>query len=68
MNIVKPVVKIKHQALTTPPFTTDATLVDDTVRLVDDTTALSGGNVTIISSVRAQVRVPKIYTRVKRRH
>lgn len=65
MKTIIPVVKIKNNVLTTQPFTPDSTLVNDTVRLVNDTTALSGGNVTIVPSIRGRVKVPKTYSRVK---
>ncbi len=37
------IVEIKHQSQTSTPTTGDNTLVDDTVSLVDDLTALVGG-------------------------
>lgn len=66
-SIHKPVAVIRKQTLTTPPFTGDSTLVDDTVALVDDPVALSGGPTTIIPRIPSNARVHRTYTKVKKR-
>lgn len=63
----RPILRIKKQALTTPPFIGDSTLVDDTVALVDDATALSGGQVTLHTGLRSNVRPVRTYTNIKKR-
>lgn len=50
-----PVSTIDEQALTNPPFTIDNTLVNDTVALVDDPTALSGGQITISPLLKSSI-------------
>lgn len=67
MKIIKPIVRPKNNVLTTQPFTPDGTLVNDTVRLVNDTTALSGGNTSIVPNIKVNTRIPKIRTAVKKR-
>lgn len=52
-----PVSTIDEQALTTPPFTGDSTLVDDLVALVDDPSALVGGPVTIVEGIQSKVEL-----------
>jgi hypothetical protein len=49
---------IKQQPLTILPVTSDATLVDDTIRLVDDGTALVGGPAAIAEGIQGKVHVP----------
>lgn len=56
---------IKHQSLTTLPVTSDATLVDDTVRLVDDTTALVGGPASVYEGIKAKAEIPSPSARIK---
>lgn len=58
---------IKRQALTTMPFTNDSTLVDDAVALVDDPTALSAGPTVTLPGIRANIRVLRYFTKVKKR-
>lgn len=58
---------IKKQALTTPPFINDATLVDDPVVLVDTPTALSAGPTSIYPGIRAKTFTPRYFTKVKKR-
>jgi len=59
-----PVSTIYEQPLTTPPFIVDSTLVDDTVALVDDTSALSGGQITIVEGIQAKVEPDRVFTTV----
>lgn len=61
-----PISTIKEQPLTTQPFTPDGTLVDDTVRLVDDTTTLSGAQTVIIEDIRSKVEDPRVFTKITR--
>lgn len=61
-----PVSTIKEQPLTTQPFTPDNTLVDDTVRLVDDLVALTGGQTAIVEDLRSKVEDPRVFTKITR--
>lgn len=58
---------IKKQGLTTPPFISDSTLVDDPVVLVDSLTALSGSPTTIYPGIKANAFTPRYFTKVKKR-
>lgn len=62
----QPVSTIYEQPLTTPPFITDSILVDDTVAFVDDPTALSGGQITIVENIRSKVEPDRVFTTVPR--
>lgn len=63
-----PRVSMKRQSQTSAPVTLDAILVDDTVALVDDTTALSGGPITTAPAMRTKARttVPSVRIKIKR--
>jgi hypothetical protein len=61
----KPIAFIKEQPLTDTPTTGDATLVDDTVVLVDGT-ALVGGPNTITDNIRTSVKPPELFTKIPR--
>lgn len=65
MKAIRPVGHIKHQSQVNLPVTSDTTLVDDAVALVDSATALVGGPVT--PSVAMPVRVRKLVTRIHSR-
>lgn len=62
MKAIRPVGHIKHQSQVNLPVTSDATLVDDTVALVDSATALAGGPAS--PNVAMPVRVRKLVTRI----
>lgn len=68
MKIDKPRVSIKPQSQTTTPVTGDDTLVDDPVALVDSTTALSGGQATIYTGLKFNVKytVPRTSIKLRR--
>lgn len=51
---------IKKQAQTEPPFDIDDTLVDDTVALVDDVSALVGGNTVTMPEIKLQAKAPAV--------
>jgi len=55
MDPTQPSGNIAPQPLTNAVTTSDATLVDDTVRLVDDSTALVGGRTTPIANFKVSV-------------
>lgn len=61
-----PVSTVHEQPLTTQPFTPDSTLVDDTVTLVDDTSALSGAQTVIIEVLKSRVEVDRLFTKIPR--
>ena len=60
-DLTQPVGNVPHQVQSTTPITRDNTLVDDTVALVDDATALSNGLNTPIQGlgVTASTNAPK---------
>lgn len=68
MRIDKPAGRLRKQVHTTVPVVTDATLVDDTVALVDSTTALSGGQTTSIPVTRQSIvqTIPRASIRKRR--
>lgn len=57
MKLDIPHARIPNQVHTTPPFTADATLVDDPTALVDDPVALVGGPTTIVEEIKTDVEV-----------
>lgn len=61
-----PTGEIRPQNQIDKPVVGDATLVDDTVELVDSLTALSGGQASIVTSVKTKVTktVPRPYLRI----
>lgn len=61
----KPIAFIKEQPLTDTPTTGDATLVDDTVVLVDGT-GLVGGPNTITENIRTSVKPTELFTKIPR--
>lgn len=65
---VRPIPAIRWQAHTTTPVTGDATLVDDPVALVDDLTALSGGQTSSIpvGSIGIRTVVPRPAIKISR--
>lgn len=67
MKQPRPIGIIKKQSLTTPPFISDSTLVDDTVALVDSSTALSGGPTSIYPGIKANTSTQRYFTKVKKR-
>lgn len=67
MKAARPIGVIKKQSLTTPPFINDNTLVDDPVALVDDPVALVGGPFTIYPGIKAKAKVPRYFSRIKKR-
>lgn len=62
MKAIKPIGSIRHQSQVSLPVTSDTTLVDDTVALVDSATALVGGPAT--PNVAMPARVRKLVTRI----
>lgn len=54
-----PSASIEIQPLTEVPFVIDNTLVDDTLALVDDTTALSGGQITLVQEAHTSMDAPR---------
>lgn len=56
MRIDKPVSKIKRQTQTNTSAITDSTLVDDSVRLVDDPASLVGAGTTSFTGMRLNAR------------
>lgn len=62
----QPVSTIYEQPLITPPFIIDLTLVDDSVALVDDPAALSGGQITIVEDIRSKVEPNRVFTTIPR--
>lgn len=65
MRIIKPTGYIKRQTQTTTPVVSDDTLVDDTVALVDDATALVGGSATSYSAMKHRTISPVPSGRIK---
>lgn len=56
---------IQIQPLTTVPFVIDGTLIDDPVALVDDPTALSGGQITLVQDTHLAVDAPRVDGKIK---
>lgn len=67
-DVIKTANRIREQALTNTPSIDITTLVDDPVRLVDDTTALTGSQVTprADSHVYTKSNKPKSYIKQRR--
>ncbi len=55
----KPSASIHNQPLTNVPITADDTIMDDTVVIMDDPTALMGGLTTTMENVKSKVSVNK---------
>ena len=56
---IKPQGNIKHQAQTSVPTTSDATIMDDTVITMDSATALMGGNTTPMPAMKQTIKTIK---------
>lgn len=56
---IKPQGNIKHQAQTSVPTTSDATIMDDTVVTMDSATALMGGKTVTMPTMKQTINTIK---------
>lgn len=67
MRELKPSVRIKSNPLSESVQTGETAIMDDTVYTMDDSRVFMGGQVTIYSSIKAKIKTPKVFSRIKRR-
>ena len=65
---VKPQGNIKHQAQTSVPTTSDSTIMDDTVVIMDSATALMGGKTVTMPIMKQSIETikPQATIRIRR--